>query len=254
MIFYFSGTGNSLHIASTISQYLHDNLFFIPEELEKRSEILEHHFDSDDYLGFVFPVHAWGPPKIVLDFVDKLKLSGHSPYVFSVVSCAQEEGKTSEIFKRHLEKNGIRLSSSFTVIMPNNYILGNDVESQEDINMKLLMADKKVAEIFSILESKEEMFDLIPGKTPSLRTGIVNPFFRNFALNNKHFHVDENCDGCGICEKACPLHSIKVAAKPIWDGDCTMCLACINRCPTHAIQYDKKTADRGRYVHPDLLL
>lgn len=254
MIYYFSGTGNSLHLASIISRHLGQELRFIPDELSRMKESNDYSIAPDNYLGLVFPVHAWGPPKIVLDFLDKIVLSDKKPYVFSVSTCAKEEGRTTEMMRKHLLRKGLTLASAFTVIMPNSYILGYDVESEEIIEKKLATADLKAQEILKILENGEVgLFDINPGSMPLIRSGIVNPIFKGFARDNKRFTVDDNCDGCGLCQEVCPLHSISVTDKPAWSGDCTMCLACLNRCPTHAIQYGKKTADRGRYVHPDLL-
>ena len=54
MIFYFSGCGNSKHVAETIAAGLNDTLIFIPEVAR------ENHYDyilaEDESLGFVFPV------------------------------------------------------------------------------------------------------------------------------------------------------------------------------------------------------
>ena len=70
MIFYFSGCGNSKHVAEAIATGLNDSLIFIPEAAR------ENHFDytlaEDESLGFVFPIYAWGPPKFVLDFIEKM--------------------------------------------------------------------------------------------------------------------------------------------------------------------------------------
>jgi len=254
MIFYFSGTGNSLHIATRISRSLGEGLISIPVEMNKNENTLSYNIKEGGYIGFVYPVHAWGPPKIVLDFIDKIQLSKGMPYVFSVATCGGEEGDTTKILKLHLAKKGIPLSSAFTIDMPNNYIIGSDVESKEKILEKLAAADKKTDEILRIIKNKEhDVFNLNPGSFPTLKTKVVNPFFKKYALDIKHFNVDDNCNGCGLCENVCPLNSIKVNGKPIWSGECSMCLACINRCPTHAIQYDKKTINKGRYVHPDLV-
>ena len=72
MIFYFSGCGNSKHVAETIAAGLNDTLTFIPEAA------CEGHYDytlaEGERLGFVFPIYSWAPPKLVLDFVKKLNI------------------------------------------------------------------------------------------------------------------------------------------------------------------------------------
>ena len=72
MIFYFSGCGNSRYVAESIAAGLNDTLVFIPEAAR------EGHYDytlaEAESLGFVFPIYAWGPAKLVLDFVKKLSI------------------------------------------------------------------------------------------------------------------------------------------------------------------------------------
>lgn len=253
MIFCFSGTGNSRHVALEISRYLNDKLISIPDEINNKDGLISYNMDDESYLGFVYPVHAWGPPKIVLDFIDRLEIKGSPPYVFSVSTCGEEEGKTTQILKNYLEKKSLNLSSAFTIVMPNNYILSYDIEPDEDINKLLVASEEKIKEICQIIENKEtNIYDLIPGSLSFPKSKIVNTFFKKYALDNKKFFADDKCNSCGLCEDICPVHSIKVNGKPTWQGDCTMCLACINRCPTQAIQYGKKTTSRGRYFHPDL--
>lgn len=63
MIYYFSGTGNSLHLASIISRSLGQNLAFIPDELSRMKESNDYRIAPGNYLGLVYPVHAWGAQK-----------------------------------------------------------------------------------------------------------------------------------------------------------------------------------------------
>ena len=72
MIFYFSGCGNSRFVAETIAAGLNDTLIFIPEAA--REGRYEYDLAEGESLGFVFPIYAWGPVKLVLDFIEKLKV------------------------------------------------------------------------------------------------------------------------------------------------------------------------------------
>ncbi len=251
MIFYFSGTGNSLFIAKGIAEAQGDKLISIAQAFEDAD--FEYECKPNELLGFVFPVYAWAPPRIVMDFVSRLQISGESPYIFSVCTCGDEEGRTTPVLQKALEEKGLVLDSAFTVAMPNNYILMFNVDKKELEQDKLNQATQKLKVINSTLSKREGgIFDLLPGSLPYLKTAIINPLFNRFARSTKGFYATDACTRCGTCEKICPVHTIRVENKPVWGEGCTQCLACIHRCPVHAIQYGKGTIHKGRYVHPDL--
>lgn len=253
MIFFFTGTGNSLHAAKTIADAQKDKLLSIPEEMDKAGNSFTYHFKNNELLGFVFPVYAWAPPKIVLDFINEMKITGGKPFIFSLNTCGEEEGKTTHMLQRALDEKGFTLNSAFSIKMPNNYVVGSDVYPKEREDKILSDADKKLANFNRMIYKRQsDVFQLLPGKLPGLKTAIVNQLFNRFAINTKQFYATDACNKCKICEKHCPVHTIKVDEKPVWGKACTQCLACINRCPVRAIQFGKATEKRGRFVHPAL--
>ena len=253
MIFYFSGTGNSFALAREIAVAQGESLHSIAKEMDKGTDVLDFQIKDGETLGFVYPVYAWAPPRIVLEFVRKLRITGAKPYVFTVNTCGEEEGNTTRVLQNSLSKVGLTLDSAFSVVMPSNYLVGVDVESQEVVDRKLLDAQAKLIEINRIIENRESgVSQLIRGKMPTLKSTVVNAFFNRFALNTKYFYATDKCNGCGICEKQCPVHTITVNEKPTWGKKCTQCFGCINTCPQRAIQYGKGTESKGRYQHPEI--
>ena len=127
MIFYFSGCGNSKHVAETLSAGLDDHLTFIPEAA--REGRYEYTLAENESLGFVFPIYSWAPPKLVLDFIEKLKLkvgpstgSGTLPYLYFACTCGDNCGLTEKVFRKAVEEKGWSLSACFSVQMPETYI------------------------------------------------------------------------------------------------------------------------------------
>lgn len=253
MIFYFSGTGNSLHAAKVIAEAQGEQLVSIADEMNKKNNVYEYTLKEKELLGFIYPVYAWAPPKMVLDFIERMKVNGGKPYVFSVCTCGDEEGRTTRVIEKALTKKDMVLDSAYSIQMPNNYIIGFEIDSKEAEKEKLQKAEGKLKNINAMLTKRQSgVFDIIEGKVPALKTAVVNPLFNMFAMNTKKFYATGVCTSCRICEKVCPVHTIRVKEKPVWGKACTQCLACINRCPVHAIQYGKGTIHKGRYAHPDL--
>ncbi len=252
MIFYFTGTGNSLYAACNIAEAQGDRVVSIAKLMDQNKDVYQYELGENEPLGFVFPIYAWAPPKMVLDFINRLEVTG-KPYAFYLSTCGNDEGRTSNKIKKALAAKGLPLDSAFSLQMPNNYIPGFDVDPKELEAEKLKAAERMLAEINKTISRRQKNVNLtIPGRFPALKTALVNPMFNRFALQTKSFSVDDTCTGCGICEEICPVHTIKVTDKPVWGKVCTQCLGCINRCPVHAIQYGKGTAKKGRYYHPDL--
>ncbi|MDD3169100.1 MAG: EFR1 family ferrodoxin [Eubacteriales bacterium] len=252
MIFYFTGTGNSLYAADFIARAQGgDRILSIAKEMERQHGLCRYELGENEMLGFAFPIYAWAPPKIVLDFISRLEVKGN-PYVFALCTCGDEEGHAAKVLNKALAKNNLTLNSVFTLVMPNNYIMGYDVDSEKQEKEKLKTAEKLLAEINKVIDQRQNKMLTVPGKYPGLKTNVVNPLFNQFAMNTRHFYADDNCTGCGICEEVCPVHTIKVTDKPSWGKTCTQCLGCIHRCPVRAIQYGKGTVRKGRYHHPIL--
>ncbi|QHQ60639.1 4Fe-4S ferredoxin [Anaerocolumna sedimenticola] len=253
MIFYFSGTGNSLYVAKNIAEHNNEKLISVAAVVNSSINHYEYTLKENELVGFVCPIYAWGPPKPLLDFINKLKLNNyHGNYVFAVVTCGSNIGNTMKIFTARLRKKNISLSSGYSVIMPSNYILMGNVDSKEIEKEKLSEADRTLLYINGSIRQKRKEFLIEKGRLPWLLTGIINPLFSKNASNTSKFYATDQCNGCGICEKVCNCRNIKVKEKPEWRQQCTQCLACINYCPAKAIQYGKATENKGRYTNPNI--
>jgi ferredoxin len=251
MIFYFTGTGNSRHAAQVLAAALGTSAVFIPCELDRGKGAQRYALAPGEPLGFVCPVYAWGPPQIVLDFIARLRLDGARPYVFSLCTCGGNEGRATAVLQRALARRGLGLDCAFTLRMPDNYVVGFDVDPPAEIDATLREADRRLEKIAGTLAQRRTgVRDLIPGKAAFLHTAVVHRLFERFARRTGPFYATDACTRCGLCVKVCPVHTITLAEKPAWGKACTQCLACLNRCPAHAIQYGRSTAARGRYVYP----
>ncbi|HOU09924.1 MAG TPA: EFR1 family ferrodoxin [Clostridiales bacterium] len=252
MIFWFSGTGNSLYAAKKIAEAQGESLISVAAEFDQADNRFTYRFKDGELLGFVWPVYAWAPPALVRRFIRQMKIEG-SPFAFSVSTCGSDEGRATTIVEKALEAKGLKLGCALSLQMPSNYIIGGDVCAAEQ-EQRLLAAAEEKLDAFNkqLAERRAGVFDLLPGKMPALLTGLVNPLFDAFARSTGRFYATDACNTCGLCERVCPVHTVKVSGKPSWGKECAQCLACINRCPRRAIEYGRATVKRGRYVHPCL--
>ena len=252
MIYYFSGTGNSYAAAKALADSLQEPLQDIAQAVKNNS--YSYTLSEGERLGFVFPVYAWAPPKIVLDFIRQLKLQfAYDPYVFAVCTFGASAGKSIDFLEDVLAEKGLLLNSGFSVVMPDNCITLFPAESEKAIREKLSHAEKTIHRIQKAIRmGKTGFFRVKRGKFAGTLSHVVNPLFQKGGMKTKAFYVTDQCTGCGLCEQLCTSGCIRMTVgKPVWTEDtCNMCLACLHRCPVTAIQYGKKTIRRARYLHP----
>ncbi|MCD8192952.1 MAG: EFR1 family ferrodoxin [Tannerellaceae bacterium] len=254
MIFYFTGTGNSRWTAETLGKELNQRVISIAKELQEKENTCCYTVKPGELLLFVFPVHSWGPPPIVTEFIRKITLDGYKQHpVYVVCTCGDDCGYTNRIMQRALATKGWKLSGCYSVTMPNNYILmkGFDVDSKEVEVAKLAAAPRRLATIMATIRGEKNKGLYHPGKFAGIKTSLINPLFIKFALGKTAFRVTGSCISCGLCEKICPTGTVCMeAGRPVWGNSCIQCVACIHQCPVRAIEYGNETVKKGRYRHP----
>ena len=246
MIFWFSGTGNSLHAARRLSEALHTPLVSIADALQKNQTAFD---DPDGLLGFVCPVYWWGLPTVAADFVKTLTLPEKAGrFVFALLTCEADAGGAPAQLQRLLGERGLSLSAAHVVKMPDNYVLMLQPPTPAKAAEILLSADEAIDAAAKSLAARET--PPIPPAPPV--TALLNRYYQNPRHRRvARFRTTDACTGCGLCQRLCPCQSITLReGRPVWSGDCTRCLGCINRCPTQAIQYGIGSRSRRRYVHP----
>lgn len=260
MIFYFTGTGNSQYAASKVGQRTGETPIAVTEYTNRIKDdpeaLINFDLDKDERIGIVFPVHSWGPPSPVLEFIDRLSLTGYKDnYIYCIITCGENIGNTVKTISKRMKRKNYITDSAFSVAMPNNFMIFGNVYSEEKCKALLEESEKRLEEISDkIYEKKRGVFELRKGPVPFIMTGLFHKGFKSFKNKAKYFYATDDCRGklCSICAKVCPTNNIEVEQKPVWGKNCTLCTACINYCPVRAVQYGKKTVNKGRYTHPDV--
>ncbi|MFX0057157.1 MAG: EFR1 family ferrodoxin [Candidatus Hodarchaeota archaeon] len=250
-IFYFTGTGNSLKVAKDLSELL-DDCVLIPMVKEWRKDVV---VVDTEKVGFIFPMHYWGLPRIVYDFINKLNLDGIK-YIFAVITRASDvDAVALPQIEELLNKSEKRLNAGYFVYMPANFIIGEEVNSKEEQESFFKEAAKQIISISKDIMASKTTIEIDPTKKKRTFEKTNNAFRQGVFESDKFFYADETCNSCGICEKVCPVSNVKIVeGKPQWQHQCVQCLACIHYCPEVSIQYGDKTIERGRYHHPAITI
>jgi ferredoxin len=250
IIYVYSGTGNSLWVAKKLSAAL-GNTEIVPVSLAKEARITP----VSQNAGIIFPVHIWGIPAPVVDFINRLEADS-SKHCFAVAVHAGQVAATLIQLRDLMQKKNVKLSSGFSICMPSNYIPWSGAVSPQKQQKLFHEALIKINKIASHIKNNKET---PPEKGPAWQnyffSKIYNLSYSKVAKMDKSFLADEKCTGCGICEKICPARNILLKnGSPRWQNNCEQCFACLQWCPDEAIQYGKVTAKKKRYHHPEISL
>lgn len=251
MIIFFSGTGNSHHVASQLGQELSDGNL-----IELRDDILIDPMQctlncTDDRIVWVFPVYSWGVPPVIVRFIKEANINAAANTKhFMAATCGDDAGLTAGQWRNLIRKRGWTPVSAYTVIMPNTYVLmkGFDVDSEELAAQKLKNSIPRVTEIARDILSDNPKDSLTQGSWAWIKSRIVNPYFKIFCMSPKPFKSNGRCIGCGKCSKACPMNNIIMKeGSPQWHDRCALCLRCYHICPCDAVVYGSATKGKGQY-------
>lgn len=252
MIFYFSATGNTRWAAEQIRKNIVDDLLYIPDIINKHEFTIK----DGERIGFCFPVHGWRPPIIVREFIRQLRFTNYkNNFCYAVCTAGDTVGETIEILEQDLAIAGIKLNSSFSLIMPESYVgmPFMDVDTPEKEKLKITEADKTLEKYISLIKTRQNgLQELTIGRWPRINSRIIGHLFLKYIVKDTPFRVDnDKCIKCGKCASLCPVHDIKggVGLEPEWlhNGKCLTCFACYHHCPTKAISFGSRTKNKGQY-------
>lgn len=255
-IYYFSASGNSLSFARKMAKRLNTENLYAISELVENKEI----FCEADRIGIVCPVYAWGLPRIVAEFLEKLHIQGR-PYIFAIVSCVGIAGKTTKAIQKQLRQKEQDLHAGFVIKAPCGSLAKKNALDKIVIGMdrkrkNLKTGDERLDEIVNAIQSSEV-------RKPETSSPLANhfgevfhehaeAFFKNAA---KDFVVSEKCIGCGNCVRLCPRANIILEdGKPRFSDNCEFCHACMQWCPEFALTHPRSDPALQQYRNPEVRL
>ncbi len=293
MIYYFSGTGNSLWTARRLA-----------EQLGEQTENLVNYKDKklvchDDVIGVVCPTYMASLPW----FVKKVFLNAElNPNAYTFLVATSNNGKAQmspSCMDSLLVRNGTSLMGYFDLRMPGNCMESSAKENEQrlaaapaavaEIGNQILartvnyksngkVAEDDIVEKSSFYVKKSDSKSSFMGgigkqllermknhrseggeevgDSAEKAASFGGGFAAMFQMPALTFDVTEACNGCGICESICPMKNISIAdGKAVHADVCAACYACVHWCPKHAtLPTAKMMRDRSQYHHPEVTI
>lgn len=237
-VLYFSSTGNCLYVAKRIG----GERYSIPNLVTRNQYSFE-----DDSIGIVIPVFGLCIPPYVEEFLKKMEVT--CDYFFAIATYGTFPGAVCSLLNELCIKNGRKFDYINRLKMAQNCITFSDMAKQQGDSAR---QQKDIQRILDDIGEKKKFIcsDTIIKK---VMTSVRQKNFEypmGVGITEK-VSINENCSGCGICEKICPMKNITlVDGRPVFGKNCSSCGGCMQNCPKIAIHHmEEKSGVRYRNPH-----
>ena len=245
---YFSGTGNTKHIAELFSRKMEARCLSIEDDADFQAEIKGH-----DTIAFCYPIYASRVPRIMREFIAKHMSCLVGKKVVILVTQLLFSGDGARVFTDMFRAGTIEVVYAEHFNMPNNIcnIPFAKQSSGKKIQRHLNKAKAKMTQTCQNIKNGivarrgfsrlSRALGNIQGRIwqGSSRENYGNRSAPRFALEQKvktGVKVDKDCTLCGLCVSICPMRNLEILQGTIAQkNNCTVCYRCVNRCPRKAI-------------------
>ena len=231
VIYYFSGTGNSMRAAIKIAERIGG-----AEIISVRCNAEEVPAIDADIIGFISPVYEWDVPGFMKEFIKKLDINPKA-YIFMISTYVAVLGKSFETVEGILNKKGAHLSYGRAVRCVASQCIAYTPFPSEKIMVPF--SEKKLEKVGrEIKEGKIRKYPRMSPLSRKMYQKMMVPYCNVEKEFDKGLYTSSDCTGCGICKKSCSVNNITFEDNhPVWNHKCNGCMACVVYCPNKAIKY-----------------
>jgi len=258
---YFSGTGNTKHIADLFSQKMNARCVSIEDDIDFTSIIKE-----QDTVAFCYPIYNSRVPRIMREFVHNHMMGLIGKRVIILVTQQAFSGDGARVFTDLFEEGAIEIIYAEHFNMQQN--MGNIplwwvfFKPTEQTRQKYIKkTEAKMNTVCNNIKNgiiKKRGFSMvskrlgyIQGKPWQKNTEDIKPARLEKKLIDGLL-IHQECTACNICTKICPMKNLINNEGQIQHlNNCTVCYRCVNRCPHKAITVYIHIKPRWQYIMGD---
>lgn len=249
LIVYYTGTGSTELVATEVKNNLTERgaTVEVHRLTESTKEALSQKAKTSKELILIYAVHAFNAPDIVYKWLRTLENLSSSngekkkAMILSVSGGGEMLSNTACRFtaKRLMEQKGYKVVTEAMAVMPNNWMSPTPMP----VSRALISILPQKVSLWTDAYSKNQ-------PTPFMKTKPIDRIITKLGRLEakgaiqfgKNIKVNDQCNGCGWCEKHCPSGNINLELKegavfstPVFGKVCDFCLGCVYGCPQKAL-------------------
>ena len=232
VIYYFSGTGNSMRAARVIAGQLGDTTI-----ISMRSDPKDVSAADCDVIGFIYPVYHWTMPAPAVRFIEQLEVNPDA-YIFTIAMPGFIVGIACEKLAELLAAKGCSIAYGNVVYSVASYAIV--YPPMPFPSLRVPRTEKKLKKIAQeIADRKKRDYPRASAFIKRRREKVMTPYEALQPYADEPFVIKDTCVSCGTCARVCPCHNIELKdGRPGFLHHCANCMACVVNCPKRAIGYE----------------